>query len=260
MTKFVVIASGKGGTGKTTTAINLGTALSDFGRDVIVVDANITTPNVGLHLGMHSTQLTLHDALKGKKHIKEVVYSHPSGLKIIPAHISLDESKGIKKEKLADVIMGLAGATDIVIIDTATGFGDEMQNLIKSSDEMLIVTTPELAAITDALKTIKLAEENDASVIGIVLNRYSEEDIDMTVENIEKMLGKKILAVIPEDKHIKKSIKLKHPVIYAYPMSPSSVGFKKLAARLIGEKYETDLEKKEKKKMFYYVLRKIGLR
>jgi len=248
MTKFIVIASGKGGTGKTTAAINIGTALSDFGRDVIVVDANITTPNVGLYLGMHSTQLTLYDALKGKKHIKEVVYSHPSGLKIIPAHISLEKSKKVKKEKLVDVIMELAGSTDIVIIDTATGLGKELKDFFTASDEVLIVTTAELPAITDALKTIKLAEEHDATVIGVVLNRYDDKDIDMTVENIEKMLGKQVLAIIPEDKNVKKSIKLKHPVIYAYPMSPSSVSFKKLAAKLIGQKYETEKKKKQKNK------------
>lgn len=262
MTKFVVIASGKGGTGKTTTAINLGTALSDFGRDVIVVDANITTPNVGLSLGMHSTQLTLHDAFGEKKKIKEVVYSHPSGLKIIPADISLEgkKKKGVKKEKLADVIMELAGSTEIVVIDTATGLGKELQNIIRACDEVLIVTNPDLPSITDGLKTIKLAEEHDATVIGVVLNRYSGKDPDMTVEDIEEMLGKQILAIVPEDKNIKKSVKLKHPVTYAYPMSPSSVSFKKLAAKLIGEKYETNLEKREKSSMFYYVLKKLGLR
>lgn len=259
MTKFVVIASGKGGTGKTTTAINIGTALSDFGRDVVVVDANITTPNVGLHLGMHSTKHSLHDALKGKKHIKEVVYSHPSGLKVIPAHISLEKIKNIKKEKLADVIMDLAGSTEIVIIDTAAGLGKELQDIIKKSDEVLIVTTPELPSITDALKTIKLAEEHDATVIGVVLNRCSDKSIDMTVENIEKMLGKQVLAVVPEDKNVKKSIKLKHPVIYAYPMSPSSLSFKKAAAKLIGEKYEVELDKKEKQSKFHHVLKKLGL-
>ena len=260
MTKFIVIASGKGGTGKTTTAINIGTALSDFGRDVVVVDANLDNSNIGLHLGMHSTQLTLHDVLKGKKHIKEVVYSHPSGLKIITSDISLAKSRNTKKEKLADILMELAGATEIVIIDTATGLGKELESIIKKSDEVLIVTTPELPSVTDALKTIRLAEENNATVIGVVLNRYGDKDVDMDAENIEKMLGKQILAIIPEDKNVRKSIKLKHPVIYAYPMAPSSVGFKKLAAKLIGEKYETELEKQEKLSVFNHVLRKLGLK
>ncbi len=259
MTKFIVIASGKGGTGKTTASINIATALSDFGRDVIIVDGNITTPNVGLHLGMHSTQLTLHDALMGKKNIKEVVYSHPSGLKVILSHLSFDKSKGVK-ENIADVIMKLAGATDVVIIDTETGFGKDLQDLIKSSDEVLVVTTPELAAVTDALKTIKLAEDHDATIIGVVLNRYTGNETEMHIENIERMLGKQILAVIPEDKNIKKSINLKHPIIYAYPMSPASVGFKKLAAKLIGEKYEYGLDKEEKSSMFNYVLKGLGLR
>lgn len=257
MTKFVVIASGKGGTGKTTAAINIGTALNDFGRDVVVVDANIHTPNIGLHLGMHSTQLTLQDALKGKKHIKEVVYSHPSGIKVIPAHLAI--KKGKRKKKISDVLARLSGSTDIVIIDTAAGFGEDLQDLIKASDEVVIVTTPDLPAVTDALKTIKLAEEHDATVVGVVLNRH-DVDAHMTAENIEKMLGIQILAVVPEDKNVQKSLKLKHPVTYAYPMSKSSIAFKKAAARLIGQKYEADLDKEEKSSMFYYILKKLGLR
>jgi septum site-determining protein MinD len=131
--------------------------------------------------------------------------------------------------------------------------------MIKKSDEILIVTTPDLPSVTDALKTVKLAEEHDATVIGVVLNRYSGKEVDMTAENIEKMLGRQILAIVPEDKNVKKSIKLKHPVTYAYPMSPSSLSFKKAAAKLIGEKYEVELDKREKSSKFHHVLKKLGL-
>src|SRR3989338_4734544 len=91
MTKFIAIASGKGGVGKTTTALNLGTALSNFGKDVVVVDANLSTPHISLHLGSPKLRVTLNDSLKGIVNIKDTAYLHPSGVRIIPSSIALEE-------------------------------------------------------------------------------------------------------------------------------------------------------------------------
>ena len=89
MTRLILITSGKGGVGKTTLTSNLSAALTDFGEDVIAMDANLTTPNLGLHTGMHLAPNTLHDVLKGKKELKKAIYPHPYGYKIIPASMSL---------------------------------------------------------------------------------------------------------------------------------------------------------------------------
>ena len=82
MTKFIAIMAGKGGTGKTTTSVNLGAALSYFGKDVVIVDANLTTPNVGIHLGVPVVPIHLHHVLQGKNKINEAIYIHPAGPKI----------------------------------------------------------------------------------------------------------------------------------------------------------------------------------
>ena len=91
MTRFVGILSGKGGVAKTTTTVNLGAAFNYFGRDVTIVDGNLSTPNLGLHLGVPVVPISLHDVLKGKNDILESVYQHNSGLKIIPASLYVNE-------------------------------------------------------------------------------------------------------------------------------------------------------------------------
>jgi len=101
MTKFIAIMAGKGGTGKTTTSINLGAALSYFGKDVIVVDANLTTPNVGIHLGVPIVPIHLHHVLQGKNDISEAVYVHPAGPKIVPGSIAMSDLHSTNPENLA---------------------------------------------------------------------------------------------------------------------------------------------------------------
>jgi septum site-determining protein MinD len=87
MSRLIAVISGKGGVGKTTTAINLGTALNKFGKDVIIVDANLTTPNVGLHLGAPIVPVNLNHVLLGKAKVADAVYEHESGTKIVPSSL-----------------------------------------------------------------------------------------------------------------------------------------------------------------------------
>ena len=91
MAKIIVINSGKGGVGKTTTAINLGAGLNSLSKNVVVVDANLNTPNVGIHLGAPIVPITLNHVLKGKADIEDAVYEHSSGTKIIPSSLSIKE-------------------------------------------------------------------------------------------------------------------------------------------------------------------------
>ena len=93
MTRYITCISGKGGVGKTSSSINLGAAFTYFGKDTTIVDANLTTPNVGVHLGVPIVPINLNHVLQGKNHISEAVYLHPAGIKIVPAGISVDELK-----------------------------------------------------------------------------------------------------------------------------------------------------------------------
>ena len=100
MSKFIVITSGKGGVGKTTTAVNLAVAMNSFDEDVTLVDVNLTTPNVGLHLGAPVVPVTLNHVLSGKADLADSIYEHESGTKIIPASLSIKELKKIDDENL----------------------------------------------------------------------------------------------------------------------------------------------------------------
>src|SRR3990167_671923 len=101
--KVITITSGKGGVGKTTTAINLGTALNSFGKEVIIIDANLTTPNVGLHLGAPIVPVNLNHVMQGKAKVTDAIYEHESGTKIIPSSLSVKELRNINHSKLKDV-------------------------------------------------------------------------------------------------------------------------------------------------------------
>src|SRR3989344_513217 len=103
MSRFIVITSGKGGVGKTTTAVNLATAINSFDEDVLLVDVNLTTPNVGLHLGAPVVPITLNHVLDGKADLVDSIYEHESGTKVIPASLSIKELKKLNDRDLISV-------------------------------------------------------------------------------------------------------------------------------------------------------------
>ena len=174
MTRLIAVASGKGGVGKTTTTVNLGVALASFHKNVIIVDANLTTPNIGLHLGIHNPPYTLNDALEGKSSIVDAIALHESGVRVIPAGMNLKHLNTTKPQKLWDVALDLFGTADIVLLDTPAGLEEGAKSVLDASEEVLIVTNPEMPAVTDALKTIRIAYASGANVIGVVLNKQAQ--------------------------------------------------------------------------------------
>src|SRR4030042_6303031 len=125
MTRLIVITSGKGGVGKTTLTSNLAAALTDFGQKVTVIDGNLTTPNLGLHLGLHLPKKTLHDVLRGDTRLKDAIYPHTYGFDVIPASLGINDLKGVDVTRLPEVTFSLLGRSDYVIIDSAAGLGKE---------------------------------------------------------------------------------------------------------------------------------------
>ncbi len=232
MTRFIAIVSGKGGVGKTTTAINLGTALVASGKDVVVLDGNLTAPNVGLYLGVTNPPHTVHEVLDGTTKVEEATYLHASGLKVIPGSIRLDALEKLDLNKLKKMHNKLKGFSESVLIDTGAGLTKETLAVMNLADEVLVVTNPELAAVTDALRTIKKAEENNKVVLGVVLNRVKPEGNELSRENVETMLGKPVIISIPESVSIKRAQEMKHPVVYTDPNSIASLEFKRLAEKL----------------------------
>jgi len=230
----MAIASGKGGVGKTTVSINIANAMAGYGRKTVVVDADLINPNVSLYLGSEKVNSTLHDVIKGKANILESIYTHPSGVKVVPASISLSDLPYSDYSSLGRALSQLDGYADTVIVDSHPGINSDAQEIFKVADEILVVTVPELSAVTDAMKTIRMAESLGTSVIGVVLNRVEGKSYEMNAEEIGAFLEKPVIATIPEDKNIKKSAVENFPVYHLYPNSSSSRAFRKLAATLAG--------------------------
>ena len=107
---------------------------------------------------------------------------------------------------------------------------------------MLIVTNPEIPSVTDALKTVMLARKNGKTVIGAIINKKLGKDYEMSDANVSEFLGIPILSAVPDDEKVRESISTKKAVVDLYPNNKASIGFKKAAARIVGQEY-TDLEK-----------------
>ncbi len=244
-TKFILFASGKGGTGKTTTAINIGCALTNFGKDVVLVDANLSTPHVGIMLGSPRLRNTLNKALAGSRDIRKSAYVHPSGLKIVPASIERGEFDDESVAKLKNVLVELAGTAEIVLLDAPAGLTPEFTHLLRASDELIIVTNPELPAMSDALRLSQLAKEHDIPVLGVILNKQNLLH-SLTPQNVQSFLEQPLLGMVPLDKSVNSALLNKQPVVYMHPDSPAAVNFKRIAAKMMGQHYEPEIRKPNK--------------
>lgn len=235
--KIIGVVSARGGVGKTTTVANLGVALvREFNKNVLALDGNITTANLGLHLGLIYPPVTLYDVLKDKISIVQATYIHHTGLHIVPSSLELDENinpvyLGRKIEKLKD-------RYDLILIDSATGLGKEVLSVIRAVDELLVVITPDITSIVTSLKLIELVKKMKIPIIGLILNMIRKKGYELGEKEIADGLEVPVIAKIPDDDKIPEAVATKMPVVLYDPLSPASIAFKKLAAHLIGKKYK----------------------
>lgn len=238
MSKIIVINSGKGGVGKTTTAINLGASLNQLSKNVVVVDANLNTPNIGIHLGAPIVPVTLNHVLKGKADIEDAVYEHSSGTKIIPSSLSIKELTKFNTKNFADIGARLKELYEYVIFDCAAGFGEEVISVMDIADEIIIVTNPEMPAVTDALKSVKVARDRGKNVTGVIITRHKNAKYEMPLSSIKSMLETSIIGVIPEDKAVKESVNKRDAVIHTHPRSKVTKKYQEIARKIAGETEE----------------------
>lgn len=241
MPKILSVASGKGGVGKTTVVSNLGAILTEAGKNVTLVDGNLTTANLSLHLGIPLYPITLHDVLKGNALMAEAMYVHPSGIRVVPSGIGIDDLEGTDSRDLPVVLQDLMSETDLIILDTAAGLGQETISTLEASDELLLVTHPNLPSITDALKTKNLAEEMGVDIIGAVVNSHRGSKEELTEQEVSEMLdGIPVLSKIPDDDKVHEAIAMKKPVVHHDPNAPASRALKRLASRIVNEEIEIE--------------------
>jgi len=239
MAKVISLISGKGGVGKTTIATNLAYFLGNLGYETILVDTNLTTPHLGLQLGFLFPPKTLHDALKSEEDISKILYPHPLGFKFVPGSIVLEDLADTDINKLAGVISTLAENSDFVLLDAAPGFGREATSTLTATESVLVVTTPEMPSVVDALKSKKLAEDLGKIVLGVVVNRVKKHPMEMKKYEIEEMLECPVIAEVPEEKNIIKSTVSKAPLVHLFPNSRFSLEIQKIVEIVTEGEYQT---------------------
>jgi len=253
----IAVASGKGGTGKTTISANLAVALAKLGKDVVVLDADIAMANLELVLGIEGKKgKTLNDVLAGNASIEEAIYEGPAGVKVIPAGISLDAFRKARPEKLEEVLKKLHDMAEIIIIDCPAGIGKEALTAISAAEHLILVVNPEISSIADALKVIAIAKKLGTNVLGAIINRTMKEDSELSSKAIAAILEVPILGVVPEDPNIRKCAAFGEPIVLKYPDSPAAQAIMEIAAKLIGKKYIPE-KKKEKESFIKKFLRGI---
>lgn len=236
MPRTIGIISGKGGVGKTTLVANLGVALSRFGRRVTLVDCNVTTSHLGFCFGLFYYDKTLNNVLKKEATLLEAMYSHPSGVKIVPASLELEQLAGVEINELRSYIENIEN-TDIVLLDSAPGFGREAMSVLNSCSEVIFITTPHMNAIADVIRGFKLIKQTDIVPLGIVLNMVRNKSFELTERDVEELTGLPVMAKIPFDLSVQKSLAKGMPTILYRSYAPSSIETMKLASSVLGEYY-----------------------
>jgi len=229
------VLSGKGGVGKTTVVANLGVALaSEFDKKPLLIDTSVKTSHLGLHFGLYEElPLTLKDVLLKKVPVMHAIFFHPqTGIRLLPAPMKGD----VDLQRIDGIIKELNAVYDPILVDCAPGLGRDVVLAAKAIDKALLVTTPDLPALTDALKVANLLKKLKKDIIGIVLNRVKKENYELTVEEVESTCECNVIAVIPETNKIPRSIAEGVPVVMNSNCE-AAVEFKRLAAILVGAEY-----------------------
>jgi septum site-determining protein MinD len=233
--RVIGVISGKGGVGKTTLTANLGLALVQLGKSVAAVDCNVTTSHLGFNFGYHYYPSTLNDVLKKESDISDAI-SFYNGLKVIPASLEIDDLVGVNIEELNSYIKNLPN-TEIVLLDSAPGFGKEATSVLQSCNEVVFVTVPYFAAVSDVIRGSKLISRMGIKPLGIVLNMISKKPHELSARDIESLTGLPVISKIPFDHNVQKGLALGKPVILSDPYSLASKEIRKLAANIAGENY-----------------------
>lgn len=232
---IIGIFSGKGGVGKTTLTVNLSLALSQLNKNVIAIDADFKMSGLGLHLGIYKFPATIADVILSEKNLLEAIYVHSSGIRIIPAPLYLKE---IDTSKIKDILSAPVFSENFVIVDSPPGLEKNTLDVMAACKYGIILTTPDIPAITDAIKITSKLKEMNVSILGAIVNMNSGDGIDL--QDIKDTLEVDILGSIPFDKNIRKSLFLQKPLLLYDPYSPASIEIKKIAARITNQEFKPE--------------------
>jgi flagellar biosynthesis protein FlhG len=240
----LAITSGKGGVGKTNVTINVAIAMARLGLRVGVLDADFGLGNVDVLLGIAPVAHVGH-VVAGEKHLQDVVVRGPHGITIIPASSGLQSMtslSGIQRDRLLAALDLACRELDFLLIDTAAGISDNVMDMLKLAERIVLVTSLEPSAIVDAYALTKVLTAADAAKdIGVVVNgARTAEEAGMAYRQLEtatRRFLKRSVAYyghITDDPAVRESILVQRAIVDLLPQSPASRCYRIVASRLAG--------------------------
>ncbi|MDT8406931.1 MAG: MinD/ParA family protein [Methylococcales bacterium] len=240
--RVVAVTSGKGGVGKTNLSVNLGLAMAQRGRHVVLLDADMGLANVDVLLGLYPKYNLAH-MLRGEKTLAEIMVNGPLGLKIIPGASGLQQMTDLSDAEQAAVIREFAtidDQLDVLLVDTAAGISSSVVNFARASQDILLVVCDEPTSLTDAYAFIKLLNRDYG------LDRFHVLSNMVTSSQQGQMLFQKLVKVtdryldvtlryagaVPHDAALRKAVQQQHPVMLSYPDSKAATAIRQIAGAI----------------------------
>lgn len=253
MSEVIVVTSGKGGVGKTTTTANLGVGLSLLGKKVVLIDTDIGLRNLDVILGQENRIVyDLVDVVRGECDLKRAAIRDKrfDGLFLIPAAQTTDKD-AVSPAQMKELCAKLKEEYDFVVIDCPAGIEQGFKNAIAGADKAVVVTTPDISAVRDADRIVGLLEQNGIFDHKVIINKIRPELVKrgqmLNTEEVLNILSIDLLGVIPDDGNVIASATKGEPVV-CQKKSIAGRGYQNICERLIGKNVQ--LLKLEKKRFF----------
>lgn len=253
-TKIITIASGKGGVGKTNFTLNLGIALAEFGKKVLILDADLGLANIDVLLGA-APKFNLSHVIAGNKEIQEIIIKGPNNIDIIPGGSGVFELAQLSEEELNDFLshLGLIDKNyDFLLIDTGAGLSKTVLSFSLAADEVFVITLPEPTSLTDAYGLIKtISKHRYLGKIKLIVNKSTSREegeitgkkIQIVVQRFLKDCDLEILGFISDDRSVIDAVKRQEPFIISHPDSRAAADIYSIAAEILNIKHEKKANK-----------------
>ncbi|WAA11582.1 septum site-determining protein MinD [Fervidibacillus halotolerans] len=241
MGEAIVITSGKGGVGKTTSSANIGTALALQGKKVCLVDTDIGLRNLDVVLGLENRIIyDLVDVAKGQCKLQQALVKDKrfeDQLYLLPAAQSSDKS-AVTEEQMKKIVSELKQTFDFIIIDCPAGIEQGFQNAVAGADKAIVVTTPEVSAVRDADRIIGLLEKKPIEPPKLIINRIRTNMVKkgdmLDIDEVTNILAIELIGIIADDEEVIKASNSGEPIVLN-PNSKASIAYRNIARRILGE-------------------------
>ncbi|HIS28871.1 MAG TPA: septum site-determining protein MinD [Candidatus Avamphibacillus intestinigallinarum] len=240
MGEAIVITSGKGGVGKTTTSANIGTALALMDKKVCLIDTDIGLRNLDVVMGLENRIIyDIVDVIEGRCRLKQALIRDKrfEDLSLLPAAQTSDKTS-VTSEGMREIITELKTEYDYIIIDCPAGIEQGFQNAIAGADRAIVVTTPEKSSVRDADRIIGLIEQEDIEAPSLLINRIRNHMMQsgdmLDIDEIVQILSIDLIGIVTDDDEVIKASNKGEPVAF-HPKSKPSIAYRNIARRILGE-------------------------